>query len=253
MFSGKTVCIITGASRGLGKSIALNFSNLFTKDSVFILLARDDKSLSDTKQAISQKCVTQYFDQGTLDQSVFDSLLPRCLNELHVNTEEFEHACIVHNAGTLECEMTEDLVSVQSVSNYFNVNLIGAVALNASFLRVFQHVEHKLVIGISSLAALQPINSWALYCSAKAARDMYFKHVASEYPAIRVLNYAPGPLRTDMLTKTACTESKDPQVLKVFKDLAAKALSCDTSVLKLIEILKGNKFKNGDHVDYYDE
>ena len=165
MFSKKTVCIITGASRGLGRSIALNFTNLFPKDSVFILLARDTKSLSDTKQAITQKCAIHYFEQGTLDQGVFDSLLPKCLEELQVKADEFEQACIVHNAGSLECEMTSDLTSILRISNYYNVNLSGVVVLNASFLRLFKQVEHKIIIGISSLGALQPVNSWALYCS----------------------------------------------------------------------------------------
>ena len=48
---------------------------------------------------------------------------------------------------------------------------------------------------------------------------MYFKHVASEYPSIRVLNYAPGPLQTEMMTNVASTESKDPQVLEIFKGM----------------------------------
>ena len=34
----------------------------------------------------------------------------------------------------------------------------------------------------------------------KAARDMFFKVLAAEEPSIRVLNYAPGPIDTDMQT-----------------------------------------------------
>jgi len=47
-------------------------------------------------------------------------------------------------------------------------------------------------VNISSLCALQPFRSWALYCSGKAARDMMFRVLAAEEPDVRVLNYAPG-------------------------------------------------------------
>ena len=35
-------------------------------------------------------------------------------------------------------------------------------------------------------------------CPGKAARDMLFRTMALEDPSIRVLNYAPGPLDTEM-------------------------------------------------------
>ena len=36
------------------------------------------------------------------------------------------------------------------------------------------------------------LQSWGLYCSGKAARDMMFKVLALESPDLRVVNYSPG-------------------------------------------------------------
>ena len=59
------------------------------------------------------------------------------------------------------------------------------------------------VVNISSLAAVQPVKRWGLYCTGKAGRDMLFKVMAAEDPDIRVLNYAPGPLDTGMQVRDA--------------------------------------------------
>ena len=43
------------------------------------------------------------------------------------------------------------------------------------------------------------------------------KTLAVEEENIRVLNYAPGPLPTDMVIETACNKTKDPDVKKQFQ------------------------------------
>ena len=54
------------------------------------------------------------------------------------------------------------------------------------------------VVQISSLAAIQEIKSWGMYCIGKAARDMFMRVLALEEPKILSLSYAPGPLDNDM-------------------------------------------------------
>lgn len=54
-----------------------------------------------------------------------------------------------------------------------------------------------------------------VYILGKAARDMFFRVLALEYPDIRVLNYAPGPCDTDMQKKCR-EETGDPEVKNMF-------------------------------------
>ncbi|CAM9237287.1 unnamed protein product, partial [Discosporangium mesarthrocarpum] len=58
-----------------------------------------------------------------------------------------------------------------------------------------------MVINVSSLAAIQPFESWGTYSMGKAAREMFHRVLAKEQSApggVRVLNYSPGPMDTDM-------------------------------------------------------
>ena len=48
VFNKKTICVIVGASRGLGKTISIEFSKHF-KNSIIILLSRNVKELHETK------------------------------------------------------------------------------------------------------------------------------------------------------------------------------------------------------------
>ncbi len=59
----------------------------------------------------------------------------------------------------------------------------------------------RTVVNVSSLMALRAQETWSLYCSGKAARDMFFQVVAEEEKGVTVLNYAPGPVLTDMVTR----------------------------------------------------
>lgn len=76
--------------------------------------------------------------------------------------------------------------------------------------------EKFLVVNVSSLCAVQAFDSWGIYCAGKAARDMYHSVLAQEQTKkqesgatasaekILVLNYAPGPLDTDMQKEIRC-------------------------------------------------
>lgn len=74
--------------------------------------------------------------------------------------------------------------------------------------KYFSAATELVVVNISSLAAIQPFGSKAVYCQGKAAREMFHRVLAEENKntigstsvgaSVEVLNYAPGPLDTDM-------------------------------------------------------
>lgn len=81
----------------------------------------------------------------------------------------------------------------------------------------------------------------------KAARDAFFRSVALEHPDIRVLNYAPGPVRTEM-ADTLRTNS----FMQEFFEKDENVLKPEDTVAKLVTILDANTFISGSHVDYFD-
>lgn len=74
----------------------------------------------------------------------------------------------------------------------------------ASIFRLFSRFSsnpHRYVTQVTSEMALSPHATLALYCSGKAARDMFFKVVAKEHPDVKVLQYSPGSMNTDLARK----------------------------------------------------
>nr|XP_020650816.1 sepiapterin reductase [Pogona vitticeps] len=148
-----------------------------------------------------------------------------------------------------------DFTSPAEVNTYLAFNVTSALCLTAAVLKAFpaQPGLCRTVVNISSLCALQPFKTWSLYCTGKAARDMMFQVLAVEEPAVRVLNYAPGPLDTEM-QEVARTMSGDQSVREMFLDLKQKGqlLDCDVSAQKLLSLLLTDTFESGAHVDFYD-
>lgn len=173
MFSKRTVCFITGASRGLGESIALNFSTQFPHGSLFVLLARSEDSLKDVRDRLLLKApnslaVAICFDQGLLDDEVFSSIFSKCFTSAGVKPEDFEQALLVNNAGSLEhLVYARNLPDIGQLAMYFNINVTGVIALTSKFLKAFPKSTgiSRVIINTSSLCALKPTQSWAMYCT----------------------------------------------------------------------------------------
>ncbi|NXU12528.1 SPRE reductase, partial [Pardalotus punctatus] len=117
------------------------------------------------------------------------------LREL-LQDSSLDRLLLVNNAGSLGdvSKSFLDLTDLAEINAYFSFNVSSALSLTCTALRAFRARagRSRTVVNISSLCALQPFRSWALYCAGKAARDMMFKVLALEEPGVRVLSYAPG-------------------------------------------------------------
>lgn len=108
------------------------------------------------------------------------------------------------------------------------------------------------------------MKSMLLYCLGKAARDMLFQGLAQEIDQfildnkqtikIKTLNYAPGPMATDMQTEIITTNTVDPDLQTMFTKLKTDNLYVPVAVsaAKCARLIEENKFISGTHIDYYD-
>ncbi|NWV10896.1 SPRE reductase, partial [Ptilonorhynchus violaceus] len=148
-----------------------------------------------------------------------------------------------------------DLTDPDEIDAYLSLNVTSALCLTSTALQAFGKRPgcSRTVVNVSSLCALKPFPSWALYCSGKAARDMMFQVLALEQPEVRVLNYAPGPLDTDMQL-LARTRTGDPRMRQYFQSLQENRQLIDSSVSaqKLLKLLEEDTFPSGAHLDFYD-
>ena len=174
VFHSRTFCLITGASQGLGRTMAIRFAGRFPAGSVLVLMARNAKGLDQTKSTIeanspSVRVRTVPVDLGAADEDSLRQYLAKVVKELGVVAGDFEQACVVHNAaslGDVSKHVTQH-VSTTEMRKYWDINLTAAVVLNTVFLGMFpsDEVRQRVVINISSICALQPFRSWSLYCA----------------------------------------------------------------------------------------
>ncbi|XP_076643468.1 sepiapterin reductase [Halictus rubicundus] len=258
--SGKVFLLITGASRGIGKQIAISFGSALEKGSHVLLLATNLNALKETANNISSNVTVDTFsvDLSKATNDELHDIIMQSLSQKNKLPSDFDRMVVVHNVGTMGdlSKLTTDMTNITVWRSYYDLNVFIPAILNGVVMKIFTELTNanKTVINITSLLGIQPLKSTAYYCSGKAAREMFFKVFALEYPEVNVLNYSPGPVETDMLHEV-CNEHGDPETKTSFNDMLKKrtVLTCEQTVNRLLNVLKDHKYKSGDHVDYYDE
>jgi len=188
---------------------------------------------------------------------------------------------LFNNAGSVgPIAYAKDLCTdLPALRQSLDLNVTSSILITSLFLRRFctlpspsNKVPALFIINISSMAAIQPFHSWGVYCAGKAARDMFLQVVAQEhqgegsargegsmaggmYVHLKTLNYAPGPLDTDMQIELRESESIHPPTRewseKAFRE--GWLVRPEESASKCLRILTKNDFKSGVHIDYYDD
>ena len=177
----------------------------------------------------------------------------------------YERVIFINNAGSLgplvSVGMSNSGKILQTLSDSMNFNVISSCYLTSELMSIYKtsrlSAVNLTIVNVSSLAALQPFESWSLYCSGKAAREMFHKVLAVENEkdaCVSVLNYAPGPLDTEMSREirespTLGQDSKD--YFQSLKD-DNKLVRVEDSAAKLVKLVLMNKFVSGSHIDYFD-
>lgn len=262
LFDKKSLFIITGAARGYGKAVALAIAShlskgaLQGKGSTIVCTSRSEERLQSLTGEISAigpeiqvKLTCMELDNVEAMPDVFSA----CLD---VEVSAFDVAVLVHNAGdagdfTLSCKQFSDAGSLQKV---FALNVTSMVSLTGAYLRRFEDSNVKLyVVHISSLLGIEAFPGFHQYCMTKAARDMYVKVLAKEQPSVRCLNWAPGPMPTDLFHQL-CKGAHSADVRESFSKMSEEKtyVTCEDSSAKLMSLLANDKFESGVHLDYYD-
>lgn len=254
-FSGKSLVVVTGASRGIGKEIAVEVAKRCKGEAVFVLTARSETKLKETREEILKVDGGFTVDVVPLDlcrvhKQDFDMLIKNLLA-----LGPFDCAYLFHNAGSTGLlKKTLNLDDSDYWHEYMHSNYFSAVFLTSAFVRKLKPVSSKItIINITSLAAREPFENLAMYGSGKAARELYFRVLAKEEPDLLVLNYSPGPVDTDMFNGII-SNAESEEVRKQFADVKEKkvVLTVQKTVEKLLGLLEEGDFESGTTIDYYD-
>uniref|UniRef100_A0A4X1W296 Sepiapterin reductase n=1 Tax=Sus scrofa TaxID=9823 RepID=A0A4X1W296_PIG len=239
---GRALCVVTGASRGFGRTLAQLLAPLLSPGSVLVLTARNDEALRHLEAELGSerpdlRVVRVPADLGA--EAGLQQLLG-ALRELP-RPEGLQRVLLFNNAASLGdvSKSFVDLTDSAEVNSYWALNLTSMLCLTSSFLKAFPDSPglSRMVVNISSICAVKPFKGWALYCAGKAARDMIYQVLAAEDPSLRVLSYAPGPLDTDM-QQIAREASVDPDLRKRLQELKRKGELVDCKNLLSIPIMR---------------
>ncbi|KAG0200283.1 hypothetical protein BGX28_006590 [Mortierella sp. GBA30] len=273
--------IITGANRGFGASLAHAYIEYSGADAVsFVLVGRNqhglEKVLSDLHHAASKAGVAfkgvvigdvdlAHVDHLNSNLGRIQSAVADLRDEAARCNNVVTKSVLVNNAGSLgDLSKTAKEFNWQEARGYLDFNVVSLVGLCSSFLKdtlkAFpkeKYPDHKtVVVGISSLLAVQAFPNWGLYAAGKAARDRLLGVIALEEKAnnVKTLNYAPGPLDNEMQADVRRTLG-DKEQLEIYDGMhkSGSLVRMEDSSRKLVLILKEDTFPSGGHVDFYDE
>lgn len=187
-----TVAVVTGASRGLGQSLA---EQLLQSGATVITLARSSNNeLADVAEKHGARL--QQLEVDLSQTASIESAAGLMSAALPGDAARY---LLLNNAGTVEpVSLADGLFDAKSIERAFNLNVVAVMVLTAAFLRSAPKAADRRIINISSGAGRKPTAGWPVYCSTKAALDHYTRVLAEENPDLRVASLAPGVIDTAM-------------------------------------------------------
>ena len=213
--SGRTI-LITGATDGIGKVLAIEFSKL---GSNIILLGRNSSKLDKVYDQLdnsltSQKHLIVQADLGLLNNESAHEIL-------HAIAEEFTSLDgIIHNAAILGTMTTLEDYELSRWDEVLNVNLRAPFLLTKTLKTILETSTLPRIIFTSSGVANMGRAFWGAYSVSKFGLKGLAEIFANELEttsSIKVFNFDPGATQTKM--RASARPAENPNSLKTPNDL----------------------------------
>ena len=183
------IVVVTGASKGLGRAMALGFAEAGADVVVASRKIEACELVADEIRAMGRSALPLRCHVGDWDE---------CGALIDASIAEFGRIdVLVNNAGIAPVPPSLTEVTSELFDKTIAVNLKGPLRLTA--LAAEHMTEGGTVINISSTAALHPMPFTVVYAAAKAGLDALTKAAAAEYGprGIRVNAIVCGTFHTD--------------------------------------------------------
>jgi 3-oxoacyl-[acyl-carrier protein] reductase len=183
--------LITGASKGLGKEMAILFAQAGAN---LILTARSAELLDELKSrflAGGSKCITIAGDLR--DASVLGSVKSLCI--------EKQIDILVNNAGVVDITPLEG-VSDERVDEVIELNLTIPIKLTKGVIEMFKTRKRGVIVNVNSAGGKKPVPDHTIYCASKYGFNGFAEALKLEIKGfgIRIVNVCPGKMATELFT-----------------------------------------------------
>jgi NAD(P)-dependent dehydrogenase (short-subunit alcohol dehydrogenase family) len=188
------IALVTGASRGLGKEMALSLA----KKGIDIIVTYKTKpeeaeNTAQQIQALGRSAAALYFDAE--DVKNLDSFVTSLQRKLKIlGSEKIDF--LVNNAG-VGATLPIANVSEGDFDMLMNVHYKSVYFLTQKLLPLMN--DGASIVNISSGTTRFCVPGYSVYSSMKSAVETFTKYIAKEYGTrgIRANVVAPGPIETD--------------------------------------------------------
>lgn len=187
--------LVTGASRGIGKSIA---EQLAAKGNNLLLISRSEENLKELKNIIVERYNVDV-EYLAVDLTSKDSV------EYIYNwykTNGYKINILVNNAGYGVWGVFETL-SINSQLEMLQINMLTVVQLTHALLPELKTHANAYILNVSSTAAYQSVPTLSLYAASKSFVLSFSRGIRLELQdtGVSVSCLSPGPTSTDFVER----------------------------------------------------
>ena len=179
----KKVVLVTGASSGIGLSIA-NYLNLEKKYIVYGTTRKINKSSN--------------FSFNLIELDVTEkSSIQRCIAEILKKESKID--ILINNAGVGITGPLEE-IPTSEINKHFQINVFGPILLIKEVLPSMKSSKNGVIINITSVAGQIATPFRSIYSGGKAALEIISETLAMEVRSlgIDVVSIAPGDFKTNI-------------------------------------------------------
>ncbi|ACL75571.1 SDR family NAD(P)-dependent oxidoreductase [Ruminiclostridium cellulolyticum] len=186
--SGKNI-LVTGASSGIGKGIAIYLSKVGAN---IIMAARNEEKLKETYNELEPGNHSYYLiDLNNLDEieGMIDNI---CSDGRKLNG-------IVHSAG-ISSTIPIQYIKLDNLKSIMSINFYSFIELVKHFSKRKYNDNGGSIVAISSISSKVGARGLAAYCASKGALDSSIRPIALELAAknIRINSIAPGMIKSQI-------------------------------------------------------
>ena len=220
------VAFITGATRGIGRAIALELA----KEGYNIALnyRTENEALENLKKEISEIGVECYPVQGYVSKAE-DS--ERMTKEIIEHFEQID--VLVNNAGITKDNLILRMKE-EEFTDVINVNLVGTFNITKNVIKYMTKKRYGKIINLSSVVGISGNAGQSNYAASKAGIIGFTKSIAKELASrnITANAVAPGFIQTDMTNVL-----KDEMKEAIEGTIPLKRLGTAEDVAKVVKFL----------------